>query len=84
MYPQYTIWDDVNFRVSDGRVELYDLSGDWDERNDISAAEPATVERLLGKLAAWRSGLKRPAAAAPEPRLPRGVKDALKSLGYIR
>ena len=69
---------------SDGRVELYDLSGDWDERNDISAAEPATVERLLGKLAAWRSGLKRPAAAAPEPRLPRGVKDALKSLGYIR
>ena len=20
MYPQYTIWDDVNFRVSDGRV----------------------------------------------------------------
>jgi hyperosmotically inducible protein len=22
MYPQYTIWDDVNFRVSDGRVEL--------------------------------------------------------------
>jgi arylsulfatase A-like enzyme len=69
---------------SNGRVELYSLSGDWDERNEISAAEPATVERLLGKLASWRSGLKRPAPPAPEPRLPRGVKDALKSLGYIR
>ncbi len=69
---------------SDGRIELYSLSDDWEERREISAAEPATAELLLGKLASWRSGLKRPAAALPEPKMPRGIKDALKSLGYIR
>jgi arylsulfatase A-like enzyme len=69
---------------SDGRAELYDLATDWAESRDLAAAEPETMARLRAKIEAWRAGLKRYAPPGPEPKVPQGVKDALKSLGYIR
>jgi arylsulfatase A len=37
----------------DDSVELYDLSQDIGEQNDLSATEPAIAKRLSGKLEAW-------------------------------
>lgn len=41
----------------DQRVELYDLSRDLGERNDLAASRPALVARLRRKLAAWRASV---------------------------
>jgi arylsulfatase A-like enzyme len=41
-------------QYEDGRVELYDLSRDPGEKCDRAAKEPAKVEELKAKLAAWR------------------------------
>jgi arylsulfatase A-like enzyme len=38
----------------DGRLELFDLKADLSEQNDLSAAEPARVASMRGKLEAWR------------------------------
>ena len=37
-----------------GRAELYDLKNDVSETTDLAAREPARVEALKAKLAAWR------------------------------
>jgi threonine/homoserine efflux transporter RhtA len=41
------------------RVELYDLTKDISETNDVSATEPDVVRRLTHELDTWRSTLKR-------------------------
>ena len=38
----------------DGRLELYNLKDDLSETNDLAADNPELVERLHGKLKAWR------------------------------
>lgn len=49
-----------------GRTELYALSDDPSERNDLARAEPATVARLKKKLEAWRDSVQ---ARTPSPPL---------------
>ncbi len=71
-------------RSSDGRVELYDTVHDWAETKNLAVSEPARVSLLTRKLEAWRKGLVRPRLDFT-PRPPdRSLKEALKSLGYIR
>jgi arylsulfatase A-like enzyme len=71
-------------RSSDGRLELYDTADDWAETKDLSAAEPDRVRSMAGRLTAWRQGLAKPKLDRP-PRSPdRAVREALKSLGYVR
>ncbi len=71
-------------RSSNGRVELYDTVNDWAETKDLSAAEPDRVKALAARLSAWRQGLVVPRLDQP-PRSPdRALREALKSLGYVR
>ena len=69
---------------SDGRLELYDMAHDWAETRNLAEAEPARVQDLLKKLAAREKGLLRPGLDFTPPKVDRRVKDALKSLGYVR
>lgn len=48
----------------DGRMELFNLREDPSEKNDRSAAEPARVATMRGKLEAWRREIH---AATPRP-----------------
>lgn len=38
-----------------GRVELYDLEGDWAEKNDVASDFPEVVEELGEKIANWKA-----------------------------
>jgi N-acetylgalactosamine-6-sulfatase len=40
-----------------GRIELYDLEGDWAEVKDVSAEHPDVVGELNAKLIAWKNSL---------------------------
>src|SRR5690348_4836101 len=35
MYPNYSIWDDINFRVRDGQVELYGAVNQPYKKSDV-------------------------------------------------
>ena len=48
----------------DGRTELFDLSVDVAEANDVSRDHPEITARLLGQLQAWR---KEVGARMPTP-----------------
>jgi arylsulfatase A-like enzyme len=48
----------------DGRTELFNLTTDIGERNDLSAQEPGTVAKLKDELHAWQ---KQVGARLPEP-----------------
>jgi arylsulfatase A-like enzyme len=51
------------------RWELYDLTADPGEANDLAAERPADVARLAGAFAEWEADVKRDASTpAPEPR----------------
>ncbi|MGH0033402.1 MAG: sulfatase family protein [Myxococcota bacterium] len=65
----------------DGVRELYDLSRDPGERNDLSEAEPEKLRELSGRLAAWRSTLGTTRAAAPALSVEERKK--LQALGYL-
>ncbi len=41
----------------DDRVELYDLSTDISESNDLAASQPETASRLRARLHAWRTAV---------------------------
>ena len=38
MYPRYTIWDDVNFRVANGQVELFGAVSQPFKKADMRAS----------------------------------------------
>jgi len=69
---------------SDGRLELYDMAHDWAETRNLAEAEPARVQDLLKRLTAREKSLVRPGLDFTPPKVDRRVKDALKSLGYVR
>lgn len=46
-----------------GRVELYDIEGDWAETTNVSAEHPETVRKLTRQLHAWKNTLP---VSAPE------------------
>jgi arylsulfatase A-like enzyme len=47
-------------RVLNKPLELYDLSKDIGEKDNLAAAQPETVKRLEARLAAWNSQLAKP------------------------
>lgn len=69
---------------SDGRLELYDMAHDWAETRNLAEAEPARVQDMLKKLTAREKSLVRPGLDFTPSEVDRRVKDALKSLGYVR
>jgi arylsulfatase A-like enzyme len=56
-------WKLIEF-FEDGRLELYDLSNDIGEKNDLSSARPDVRERLHALLKAWRDDV---GAILPKP-----------------
>jgi arylsulfatase A-like enzyme len=75
--------------VGSARAELFRYRDDPDERRDLAAAEPETVERLarayrarLGELPGRGAG--RAPIVAPTAVLPPETEAALRALGYLR
>jgi arylsulfatase A-like enzyme len=64
--------------------ELYDLSRDPHERNDLSATEPAQVEALLGRLRAFMTMARASRVDAGKVVLDEEQRAKLRSLGYIQ
>ncbi len=60
--------------------ELYNLSVDPEELDDVANIYPTVVERLKGALSEWKESLDRPAADAP--RLEEQDLQVLRNLGY--
>ena len=46
--------------LEDKPAQLFDLTTDLGEKNDLAAAQPAIAQRLAASLAEWRKGLKEP------------------------
>ena len=59
---------------------LYDVASDPEEREDVAAAHPDTVRRLLGALQAFTG---EPGVTAPQLDLTRDERRALEALGYL-
>jgi arylsulfatase A-like enzyme len=70
-------------RSSDGGLELYDTSADWAEDDNLAGARPEVVKKLAEMLTAWRRGLAKPRPEGDRIQIPRGAREALKSLGYV-
>jgi hyperosmotically inducible protein len=49
MYPRYTIWDDINFRVRDGQVELYGAVSQPFKKADLGRI----AQRVPGVTSDW-------------------------------
>ena len=65
----------------DEAVELYDLSSDTDETENLSKQTPEAVNELRAKIDVYLSGrLVAPEATTP---LPGGLENQLKALGYL-
>ncbi len=59
--------------------ELYRVSDDPGEQNDLYEEHPDEVERLAGVLRAWTAGL---AAPPPRPTVDDATREHLRALGY--
>ncbi|MCK4679437.1 MAG: sulfatase [Bacteroidales bacterium] len=64
-YPHYTSlcgvvryhdWKLIEF-LGDGRLELYDLKNDIEEKNDLAEVNPEMAEKLQQMLAGWRESV---------------------------
>lgn len=70
-----------------GRLELYDLASDPEERNDLAAERVEVTARLRERLAGWLDDHPLPrqqgAATRAEEQHRLREQDALRSLGYI-
>ncbi|HZI93954.1 MAG TPA: sulfatase, partial [Patescibacteria group bacterium] len=71
-------------RSSTGREELYDLERDAAELHDLSAADPNTTATLRALTDVWRKTLHGPAGEHGTGEIDEGLKDNLRSLGYIQ
>ncbi|MCP4654701.1 MAG: sulfatase-like hydrolase/transferase, partial [bacterium] len=71
----------------EARYELYDLSTDPLDTEDLAARRPEVVERLQGQLARWRERAAAQRLAPAEEardRLSAEALERLRALGYIR
>lgn len=59
-------WKLLEFFES-GRTELYDLSCDPGESQDLAASEPGRANELRDKLRAWQNSLRAPRPTEPNP-----------------
>ncbi len=71
-------WDPLG---AGNRIELYNMSIDPQETDDLSATFPGVVKRLATALARWKASLEIP--TANPPRLEEEDLEALRNLGYI-
>jgi arylsulfatase A-like enzyme len=63
---------------------LFDLERDPDERHNVAAAEPDTVDRLIEELTRWRTDRPRvDVEPAPGAELQPATREQLEALGYL-
>jgi arylsulfatase A-like enzyme len=71
-------------RSSDGNSELYRLSEDWGEKNNLIGLRGEMAELLLQTLESWQESLWRMPLEKRVRKVDKTTEEALKSLGYIR
>lgn len=71
-------------RASTGQEELYDLQRDPAERTSRVGAEPETAATLRALTDAWRRSLRGPSGEKGTEEIDEGLRDNLRSLGYIQ
>ena len=74
---KYVVADD------EGTTELYDLTADTGEMNNVVSDYPEKARELAGILAAWREVVTLPDSLTIEPELSDEDVRKLKSLGYV-
>jgi arylsulfatase A-like enzyme len=70
-------------RGSDGSTELYDLTADPDETENVAAEHPETVADLDAQLDAWLDSFEH-ADATGEVSMDAATRDRLEDLGYLQ
>lgn len=85
--PSYGLRDERFKFIHDtatGRAELYDLSADPEERNDLSAADPLRTAFYRQSLQSWLLSVERAASADRETTLSPKQMENLRALGYLQ
>lgn len=73
--------------ASDGNDELYHLTEDPDELNNVLAAHPKKAQELRQQLQDWLNSFEVPdltATSAEVPAIDEATRQQLKALGYVR
>lgn len=74
--------------AANGLHELYDLSLDTEERDNLSGFQPAVEADLMGRLSQWRQSTKsyqpRPVEGAASEELQQSDVERLRGLGYVK
>ncbi len=74
----------IRYPGVDGEIyQLFDLSSDPLEKNDLSGERPDLLEELIAELAIWREEV-RADSLGEAPQLSPETKEALRSLGYMQ
>ncbi len=71
-------------RSSNGKNELYRVSDDWTERENLIASEVKKGSELAEKLTRWQEALYRPPHRGEGPMIDAETKERLEALGYLK
>ena len=67
----------------EGRLDLFDLARDPDERRDLAPDDPTRADALAAEVEAWREA-QVAARGGTLPPVPRDVRRKLRALGYVQ
>lgn len=75
-------WPYKLFYTIEGGMELYDLTKDFEEKNDLAAKDPDLVKELFPGLEEWLKAI--PLSSSSERKLTPREIERLRTLGYIQ
>ncbi|MFX0198864.1 MAG: sulfatase [Candidatus Hodarchaeota archaeon] len=69
---------------SNGKHELYKITDNRGETENLVSKEPQRVKELNARLASWQQSLWKPKLTEETPKMDAATKKALRSLGYVK
>lgn len=83
----YKDWKYIFQLAADGTIsdrQLYNLSSDWAEKDNLYESHPELLKQLLSRLLKFEKKSRRFISQTVNMKLDQKKKDELKSLGYVR